>query len=241
MKYLKKKHVYSVIVILHLLLLSQAALAGQTTEGTIHAHQFISIFNAQPEDTIFLDVRTPEEAAKGKLKNSTLIPIDELQKRYAELPKDVNIIIYDSNGRRAEKAYLALKASGYASVQFLRAEVKFAPDGTYTVTPLYEGEISISEFTKIIESKPEDLIILDVRTPEEAAKGKFKDSILIPIKELQTRYTELPKDKEIVIHCSVGRRAYKAYHLLKDSGYINVRYLQSKVAFLPDGTYTITK
>lgn len=97
------------------------------------------------------------------------------------------------------------------------------------------------EFIGIFQAQPEGTIFLDVRTLEEATKGKFKDSILIPIDEFKQIYAELPRDKEIIIYCAVGGRAWKAYNWLKDFGYTKVRYLRSKVEFFPDRTYTIIK
>lgn len=239
-----KYTLYFVITIIPILFFPTLVLSLDIGEISVDA--FISMHQAlsrpEAEGFIFLDVRPPEETAKGRLNGAIHIPINELKKRYAELPADdTDIIIYSSDGTDAETAYLTLTALGYTHVRFLRAEPIFAPDGTFTLTPLRKGEISIASFTKIVEAKPDNVVILDVRTTEEAEKGKFKDSILIPINELKQRYAELPKDKEIVIYCAVGSRAWKAYNWLKDLGYTKVRYLRSKVTFLLNGTYTITK
>lgn len=50
---------------------------------------------AAGEDIFLLDVRTPEELVQdGAIKGHTHIPIDELEGRLAEVPKDKPIVAY---------------------------------------------------------------------------------------------------------------------------------------------------
>jgi rhodanese-related sulfurtransferase len=83
--------------------------------------------------------------------------------------------------------------------------------------PLYglqPGELTEDEFLNLAASG--DVIILDVRSREEASKGMIRGAINIPHNELEKRHTELPKDKKIIIYCSEGFRAEYAYGLLKN-------------------------
>lgn len=106
---------------------------------------------------------------------------------------------------------------------------------------LQPGQISKEDFLKIIE-KPEDVIILDVRSPEETSKGMIPGAINIPHTELEKRYTELPRDKKIVIYCSSGWRAEFSYGLLKNYlGFDDVWFLSEPVNFYPDGKFFIGK
>ena len=57
-------------------------------------------------------------------------------------------------------------------------------------------------------------ILLDVRTPEEAARGGIGGAVHIPLDELRQRLAELPKDKTICVMCGVGLRAYLACRIL---------------------------
>jgi rhodanese-related sulfurtransferase len=52
------------------------------------------------------------------------------------------------------------------------------------------------------------------------------------------RLAEIPKDKEVVMHCSGGMRAEMAHNLLKNSG-INSRFLASAITVAKDGSFTI--
>ena len=65
----------------------------------------------------------------------------------------------------------------------------------------------------------EKQIILDVREELELIGGKFENSINIPLSQLRRRFSELPKDKEILTYCAVGLRGYIASRFLISKGY----------------------
>lgn len=62
-------------------------------------------------------------------------------------------------------------------------------------------------------------VVLDVRTAAERAKGAIPASIHIPLDELRDRLHELPRDREIVVHCAVGLRSYLAARILAQNGF----------------------
>ncbi len=78
-------------------------------------------------DTIILDVRAPSEVAEGKLPNTVQLPLDELELRISELPKDKKIIAHCATGARAEMAYTILKNAGF-NAGYLRAKLNFDKD-----------------------------------------------------------------------------------------------------------------
>ena len=51
------------------------------------------------------------------------------------------------------------------------------------------------------------------------ASGAIEGSIRIPLGELRSRLNELPRDKEIWVHCAVGQTAYYAARILKQNGF----------------------
>jgi len=80
----------------------------------------------------------------------------------------------------------------------------------------------------------EDFVLLDIRSDEEYRKFKrIEDDrvIRVPLEELRVRMSELPKDKEIVIICQIGSRAYEAYRVLKGAGFSNVKVMEGGLAF----------
>lgn len=61
--------------------------------------------------------------------------------------------------------------------------------------------------------------LVDVRTPEEFAGKHVGGAKNIPIDELDTRMTEIPKDKPVVVYCASGARSSAAAKMLKSAGY----------------------
>ena len=58
--------------------------------------------------------------------------------------------------------------------------------------------------------------------------------------ELADRLAELPKDKEVIVHCNTGIMASMALKTLKDNGY-NARYVDAVVQVSPDGSFEVNK
>ncbi|MEY3385799.1 MAG: hypothetical protein RIR53_610 [Bacteroidota bacterium] len=69
----------------------------------------------------------------------------------------------------------------------------------------------------------ENVILLDVRQPEEHLEKNIPNSILIPLGELPMRMGELDayKDKELIVYCRSGNRSGQACMLLQMSGFAN--------------------
>jgi rhodanese-related sulfurtransferase len=68
----------------------------------------------------------------------------------------------------------------------------------------------------------DDVVMLDVRTPEEYAQGHIPGVTLIPLAELPNRLAEIPKDKTLVVTCRSGNRSAQAAQLLRQQGYQDV-------------------
>jgi rhodanese-related sulfurtransferase len=47
-----------------------------------------------------------------------------------------------------------------------------------------------------------DVVIVDVRSKEEFAAGHIPGAVSIPWEEIDNRYRELPRDKEIITYCA---------------------------------------
>jgi adenylyltransferase/sulfurtransferase len=68
-----------------------------------------------------LDVRNPWEWAVGNLaeRGARLIPLDELEERLSEVPRDRPVIVYCKGGTRSMKAARRLVEAGYGPVSSL--------------------------------------------------------------------------------------------------------------------------
>ena len=61
-------------------------------------------------------------------------------------------------------------------------------------------------------------MVLDVRRKSEREASHIKGSAHIPLHELKKRTQELPKDKEIWVHCAGAYRAAAAVGMLEKVG-----------------------
>lgn len=70
----------------------------------------------------------------------------------------------------------------------------------------------------------EGALLLDVRERAEAEKLAFDVPAIvnIPLFDLEQRWTELPKDRDIVLVCTSGERSLKATYYLQYQGYTRV-------------------
>ena len=61
--------------------------------------------------------------------------------------------------------------------------------------------------------------LLDVRNPAELAVEQVPGAMNIPLPELRGRLSELPRDREILVICRSGQRAYYATRILLQNGF----------------------
>ncbi len=61
--------------------------------------------------------------------------------------------------------------------------------------------------------------LLDVREPVELAVEHLPQALNIPLGELRARLEELPRDREILVVCRSGQRAYTATRMLVQNGF----------------------
>lgn len=64
--------------------------------------------------------------------------------------------------------------------------------------------------------------IIDVRTRQEYAGGHIKNSINIPLNELNANLKKISKDKPVITCCASGMRSSSARGILKSKGYTEV-------------------
>jgi rhodanese-related sulfurtransferase len=80
-----------------------------------------------------------------------------------------------------------------------------------------------------------DVVLLDVRTPDEFRETRLEDPrvVHIPLGALRKRLQELPKDKEILAFCKVSMRGYEAQRILNAAGYDRVRFIEGGLLAWP--------
>jgi rhodanese-related sulfurtransferase len=67
----------------------------------------------QQSSTFTVDVRTQQEWDEYHAPNTTLIPLDQLQNRLSEVPKDKEILVVCRSGNRSQQGRDILLSAGY--------------------------------------------------------------------------------------------------------------------------------
>lgn len=63
---------------------------------------------------------------------------------------------------------------------------------------------------------------IDLREPNEFARGHIKDSLNIPLSEFRDRLNEFPTDRPLYLYCRSGHRSYSAIRALQQLGITDV-------------------
>lgn len=97
--------------------LSGLLLAATTTASmrSISAVEAQTLMKQTPA-IYLLDVRTLDEYVQKRIAGAHLIPIDQIQSRLREIPRDQPIIVYCAVGARSEQVANYLARLGYAQV-----------------------------------------------------------------------------------------------------------------------------
>lgn len=202
---------------------------------------------------MLIDLRKPAQAKKGHIQGAVAIAPKELQAAKEMFPADKTapVILYSEAGIN-EAAFGAVREWGYKNASVLAGGLAAWKEkgGTITggktetkITYVFKprpGEILIADFKSIAENRPADKLMLDVRDPDESMQGMLVGAVNIPSGQLEKRLSELPKDKEIIVHCVTGIRAEIAHDVLKRNGFKS-KFLNAVIQIDRDGKYEIAE
>ena len=70
-------------------------------------------------------------------------------------------------------------------------------------------------------------ILIDIREPEETARGVAPGARRLPMSQLEQRIAEIPRDAKqpVLLICATQNRSRKAAQALNERGYSHVRYV----------------
>ena len=118
--YLRRPAVQLGLVAFIILVIFLIAQGGGGTTATLSAEVNADAAYQMVQDGAFmLDVRTQEEWDEYHAPMATLIPLDQLQARLNELPKDKEVLVVCRSGNRSGMAKQLLDASGFTNVRNL--------------------------------------------------------------------------------------------------------------------------
>ena len=80
-------------------------------------------------------------------------------------------------------------------------------------------QVHLSDIEKLVN---ENAYIVDVREEAEYQAGHIINAVNIPLSQLRQRINEIPKDKNVYLHCRSSQRSYNALMCLQNNGFTNV-------------------
>jgi len=82
-----------------------------------------------------------------------------------------------------------------------------------------------SQSLQLMKTK-KDLLVVDVRAPEELREGRIDGSVLIPFWEVLKGNHNLPRNQPLLLVCAVGGRSYAVGQFLARQGYPEIYNLK---------------
>jgi rhodanese-related sulfurtransferase len=88
-------------------------------------------------------------------------------------------------------------------------------------------QIDVARLEKLRQEGP--VVLLDVRTDPEVARGFIAGALHIPLNQLPARYNELDSEATVVVYCQSGGRSAQACAWLAEKGFSRIHNLQGGV------------
>jgi rhodanese-related sulfurtransferase len=103
--------------------------------------------------------------------------------------------------------------------------VYFGPSSSQEIAAIGFRTITPTAAKTLIETR-KDLLIVDVRSPEEFQGGSLPGARLIPFWDFTKGRYDLPRDRPILLICAVGGRSLACGQVLAAKGYREVYNLK---------------
>lgn len=95
--------------------------------------------------------------------------------------------------------------------------LKPAPGAAATATDALP-EVTVEELKRRLDSG-DDIVVLDVREHHEVDIVRIDGTTVIPLGELASRFEELDRSRDLLVHCKMGGRSARAVALLREKGF----------------------
>ncbi|PYR14268.1 MAG: MBL fold metallo-hydrolase [Acidobacteria bacterium] len=182
----------------------------------------------QADDAQLLDTRDPIEFGAAHLAGSINIGLGGQYATWAGtiLSREQPIVIIANPGGERESAVRLGRIGFDHVVGYLQgglASLKSRPDLTKTTQ-----RVSPSLASEFVSS--DELLPVDVRTPNERETKRISGSVSLPLNRLKDRLTELPHNRPLLVYCAGGYRSSIATSLLQRAGFTKIAELAGGLA-----------
>lgn len=176
------------------------------------------------DNVIVLDTRRAADFSIGFVPGSISIG---LEGRFAEwagslLPFDKPIVLITETGKEKE-SIIRLARVGFDKMSgYLEGGFEAWKNGGEDIDLIIDVEPD-----ELLMDLPfdENLVVLDVRRPNEYSEGHLKDAVNLPLNDMTDPGTmaNIGENQNVYVHCAGGYRSVIASSLLKRQGFHNIR------------------
>src|SRR5271154_4930653 len=99
-------------------------------------------------------------------------------------------------------------------------------------TPVDNGnpdEVTVQEMKRALDDPKLGIKVIDVRESFEYEIARIEGVPLLPMSELQNRFTELDPNTQYYLHCKVGSRSLSALSFLREQGFKYVKSVKGGI------------
>ncbi|NOQ50343.1 MAG: pyridine nucleotide-disulfide oxidoreductase [Mycoplasmataceae bacterium] len=111
----------------------------------------------------------------------------------------------------------------------------------YIASNLIDNSFKQVQFYETAKLIKDNQLVIDCREENEFAEGHIKGAVNIPMSVFRERVKEIPRDKNIYVHCRSGQRSYNMCLFLQSQGYENVYNIAGSYAFMSNYYDTLEK
>lgn len=99
-----------------------------------------------------------------------------------------------------------------------------ADDGTEAATASGIRLVSADEGAALLDDAPDDLVILDVRTPEEFSEARIDGAVMIDFydDDFEAQLATLDPDATYLLYCRSGNRSGQTTEIMRTLGFTDV-------------------
>ena len=95
----------------------------------------------------------------------------------------------------------------------------------YVGSNILSGDVKAVYWDEAMNADMSRTFLLDAREPSEYEQGHIPNAVNIPLGQIRSRLSEIPRNREIIVNCQVGLRSYIGVRMLMQNGFENVKNL----------------
>lgn len=208
---------------------------------------------------LILDSRPPVKYMEGTIPGALNLSHNFIDNRKGLLPADLEAdLVFFCGGPKCDLSRKSadaarqlgykntyLYAEGWPGWQEKSASAFMLMNPRLTVAamaheaaPKFKGEIRKKEFQAILDKRPADVLLVDVRPANEFASAHIEGAINLVEDDFVENEEKLKGYTSVILYCNAGNLASAAYYELE---YLNINggYYNGVVIFRPDGSVVL--